>query len=157
MLTDIVNNCLEEYVEGECFFDAIDSYIRNNDFLIATMIDKILTYEKFDYLIVSGRFGKNFKDYILKYRFDDLKDKIIVVNGNLRHDDEVIDFYNTYDILNKEFIFVDDSYYLGRTRDKIKEAILNHGGRLITTYVFYDGSKIKDENVHSFYRYYDNF
>lgn len=84
-------------------------------------------------------------------------DKVIVVNGGLRGNNEIINFYDYYDIKEKDIVFIDDSYYLGRTRDKIKYMIQKHGGNLLCTYVFYDGSRVKDDLVHSFYRYYDNY
>ena len=118
------------------------------------MIDKVKDNENFDYIIVSGKFGSVFYEYASNYQ-DDLKEKIIVVNGGLRKDNVITSFWENFNIQNKRIVFIDDSYYLGRTRNKIKEAIEENHGSLICTYVFYDGSKEKDNTVHSFYRYYD--
>ena len=84
-------------------------------------------------------------------------ESIIVVNGSLRKEGIFVEFEKEYNFIDKRLIFIDDSYYLGRTRNKIKTAIEMQNGQLISTYVFYDGSKIKDDHVHSFYRYYDNY
>lgn len=156
-MESLVNECLIQHEGGERFFDAIDEKLRNDDLLITMMIGKILEKEKFDYIIVSGNFGNVFKNFCKKHYSKEFYDNIIVVNGGLRHEHEVIDFYSNYDLKKKNIIFVDDSYYLGRTRDKIKNAINENGGNLFATYVFYDGSKIKDNTVHSFYRYYDHY
>lgn len=156
-MESIVNECLKQHEGGEKFFDAIDENLRNDNSLITMMIGKVVENEKFDYIIVSGKFGKVFKDFSLKHIGKKFSDKVIVVNGGLRRNNEIINFYDYYDIKEKDIVFIDDSYYLGRTRDKIKYMIQKHGGNLLCTYVFYDGSRVKDDLVHSFYRYYDNY
>lgn len=156
-MESLVNDCLTQHEGGERFFDAIDEKLRNDNLLITMMIGKVLENETFDYIIVSGNFGKVFKNFCLNHIGKDFSDNVIVVNGGLRNGNEIDKFYNQYDINNKNLIFIDDSYYLGRTRDKIKDSIINNGGNLICSYVFYDGSKIKDNSVHSFYRYYDHY
>lgn len=156
-MESIVSECLKQHEGGEKFFDAIDENLRNDNLLITMMIGKVIENEKFDYIIVSGKFGKVFKNFALNHIGEDFYNKIIVVNGGLRENNEINNFYDYYDIKDKNLIFIDDSYYLGRTRDKIKSTIETNGGKLLCTYVFYDGSKIKDNLVHSFYRYYDNY
>lgn len=151
----LVNECLIQHEGGEKFFDAIDEKLRDDKVLINMMIDKVTQNETFDYVIVSGNFGKVFKEHCNNYLNDDFNKKIIVVNGGLRKGNDIVSFWEDYNIENKKIILIDDSYYLGRTKDKIKQAIIDNHGSLINTYVFYDGSKIKEDDVHSFYRYYD--
>ena len=151
----IVNECLMQHEGGEKFFDAIDEKLRDDKVLINMMIDKIRDNEEFDYIITSGKFGVVFKEYCNNYLDNDFSNKIIVVNGGLRKGYDIVSFWDEYDVKNKKIIFIDDSFYLGRTRDKIKEAIEIYKGELTCTYVFYDGSKVRDNSVHSFYRYYD--
>lgn len=155
MMTGLVNECLLQHEGGNKFFDAIDEKLRDDKTLINMMIKKVTANEVFDYIIVSGKFGTVFKEYCNNYLDNDFNNKIIVVNGGLRKDNDIISFWEDFDIKNKKIVFIDDSYYLGRTRNKIKKAIEENDGNLICTYVFYDGSKIKEDNVHSFYRYYD--
>ena len=156
-MESLVNECLIQHEGGERFFDAIDEKLRNDNLLITMIIGKVMENEKFDYLIVSGQFGKVLKNFCCNHIGESFSNNIIVVNGGLRNGNEINEFYKEYDINNKKLIFIDDSYYLGRTRDKIKDTITQNGGQLICSYVFYDGSKIKDESVHSFYRYYDHY
>ena len=102
--------------------------------------------------------GKIFLSYTIIHIHRNCKwfnKKIIVINGGLRKDNVIIPFWENFNIEEKKIVFIDDSYYLGRTRDKIKMAIEEKNGTLINTYVFYDGSKTKDDSVKSFYRYYD--
>lgn len=154
-IESLVNECLIQHEGGEKFFDAIDERLRNDNLLMSMMITKIIEKESFDYLIVSGRFGYAFKEFCKENINDEFSNGIIAVNGNLRNDN--ISYDLDFNIKDKSFIFIDDSFYLGRTRDKIKDFIELNDGNLICTYVFYDGSKEKDSSVHSFYRYYDNF
>lgn len=157
-MESLVTECLMQHEGGEKFFDAIDQKLRNDNLLMTMMLGKVLENEKFDYLIVSGKFGRVFKDFCSNHIGQDFSNNIIVVNGGLRNSNNKInEFYKEYNINNKDLIFIDDSYYLGRTRDKIKNCIMNNGGNLICSYVFYDGSKIKDNSVNSFYRYYDHY
>lgn len=62
-MESLVNDCLIQHVGGEKFFDELDYKLRNDNSLITMMIGKILENEKFDYLIVSGNFGRVFKNY----------------------------------------------------------------------------------------------
>ena len=156
-MESLVNLCLIQHEGGEKFFDAIDEGLRNDNLLIQAMIDKVLTSETFDFIITSGKFGEMFKKYCKENMDEEFYQHTIVVNGGLRNNNKIIDFSKEYNISNKKVIFIDDSFYLGRTRDKIKQAIEEAQGTLINTYVFYDGSKEKDETVHSFYRYYDHY
>lgn len=155
-IDSLVELCLKEHTGGEIFFDAIDEKLRNDDTLLKMITDKVLNNEVFDFIIVSGNFGNVFKKFI-DTNLKELTKKVIVVNGGLRKGEKIVSFWEEYDISMKKIVFIDDSFYLGRTRDKIEEMITKHQGTLINTYVFYDGSKEKEENVHSFYRYYDNF
>ena len=156
-MESLINECLIQHEGGEKFFDAIDERLRNDNLLITMMLGKVLENEAFDYIIVSGNFGRVFKDFCLKHIGYNFSNNIIVVSRGLRKDQEIEPFNELYDINNKNLIFIDDSYYLGRTRNKIKDYITNNGGNLISSYVFYDGSKEKDDSVHSFYRYYDHY
>ena len=154
-LNPLVNLLLEEYIGGKPFFNKLDNVIRKNSVYLSCMINEVVDKEAFDYIIVSGNFGKYFRMYCKNNNL--LSDKLIVVNGSLREGKNIIPFWNDYDINNKKIIFIDDSFYSGRTRDKIKEAVINNRGTFLKTYVFYDGSKVKDDSVKSFYRYYDNY
>jgi len=154
-ITEIVNECLEKYVGGTPFFNAIDEKLRIDKSMIDLMINQVIENEEFDYIIVSGKFGLSFKEHCHNYCNKEFNKKIIVINGGLRKDNVIIPFWENFNIEEKKIVFIDDSYYLGRTRDKIKTAIDENNGTLINTYVFYDGSKIKDDSVKSFYRYYD--
>lgn len=155
-INSLVEVCLKEHVGGEIFFDNLDEKLRNDETLLNMILNKVREHELFDYIIVSGKFGSMFKVFIDTHH-QNLSSKIIAVNGGLRNGEKIEDFWTNYNIKAKRIIFIDDSFYLGRTRDKIAKAIKDHQGTLINTYVFYDGSKEKEENVHSFYRYYDNF
>ena len=154
-IESLVNSCLITHIGGEKFFDAIDEKLRNDNILMTMMIGKVIENEKFDYIIVSGRFGYAFKDFCSKCIDSSFDKSIITINGGLR--EGKINTEIKFDLNNKDIIFIDDSFYLGRTRDKIKNFIEYKGGKLICTYVFYDGSRKKDDSVHSFYRYFDNY
>ena len=155
MLNDIIDKCLQKYEGGESFFDALDYEIRNNEALIELLIN-LIKDEKYDYIVVSGHFGSVFKTYCKNTNKLDYT-SIIKVNGGLRIGKELEDFYNHYDIKNKNIVFLDDTYYSGTTKNKIVNSLLDNNANYIGTYVIYDGSKLKSDDVTSMYRYYDHF
>ena len=152
IINDIVKECLKQHKGGENFFTLLDYNIQNNKDLILQMIDFITI--NYDYIIVSGNFGRAFYSYSNNYYTNIDVNKIIIVNGNLRKGVCVDKFWNFYNIQNKKTIFIDDSFYSGKTRNVIQKAVEEQGGKLIHTFCYYDGSKVKENNVSSFYRWY---
>lgn len=61
----LVEECLKQHEGGEKSFDAIDEKLRNDNLLLTMMLGKVLEKEKFDYIIVSGKFGDVFKNFVL--------------------------------------------------------------------------------------------
>lgn len=144
-ITNIVDSVLLKYKEGQLFFSNLDFSFRNKkvmDILLSSIPDK---YK----IVSSGSFGKKLSK-IYPHKVD------LLMPGNLRH-------MNKYDlsaqrkqIKNRDYIFLDDSYYSGRTVNVVRHAIEEQKGNLIKTYVLYDGKKTKDKDVEYFYRYFDN-
>lgn len=152
-MKSIVNANILEHQGGENFFNAMDEMIRNDNVLLSMMISSVLSNEKFDFIIVSGNFGRFFKKYCLLH-MRSLYNRVIVVNGGQRKGNGVTTDYSNYNVCGKRIIFIDDSFYSGKTRNVIKASLESNGATLVKTYVFYDGSKDKDKDVYSFYRYY---
>lgn len=150
-MNTIVEKCLLQHKGGEVFFDHLDDIIRNNVSLMDLMIQKISVLN-WDFIIVSGNFGIAFSNYCNKYSKKKISNKIVAVPGGLRNGMPVGTLPNK--LSNKKGIFIDDSFYLGRTHDAIAKELKIVGASIIGTYVFYDGSKELDKTVHSFYRYY---
>lgn len=156
ILDQIVKDCLEQHKEGEIFFDHLDKAIQQKP-IVDQLFDIVGENKN---IIVSGKFGWFLFMYLginvaYKYR------NFLVVNGGLRKGEEfkILDYsYQRDEELNGlDFIFIDDSFYSGKTRDVIRNKINKHGANLIYTYVVYDGSKERDNTVSSLYRYYDNY
>ena len=152
-LEELVNKLLKTYVEGEEYFDNLDLNIRSDNKYFDYMIKRVKD-EEFDYIIVSGHFGKSFKNYCLNNNI--YKDKLILVNGSLRKGKEIKDKLK-YNLNNKKVIFIDDSCYSKKTINEVKKYIESKKGIFIKTYVYYDGSYNKSNDINSFYRYYDHF
>ena len=129
----------------------MDLNIRKNNKYLKYMINEIKN-DGFDYIIVSGHFGIAFKKYCEKNNI--YKDKIVLVNGSLRKDKSIT---NRNNFNNKKIIFIDDSCYSKKTINKVKKYIKDNNGKYIKTFVFYDGSYEKSNDIISFYRYYDNY
>lgn len=148
-LDALVKEMLEQHVGGEKFFDNLDDAIRRNEIIVDTLITSIPNIEE-QYIIVSGKFGLFFRDYL---RLLKIKTKgLIWVKGGLRHGHKPE--LGCYNLNKKEFIFIDDSFYSGKTRNTIQEHLIANGAKITNTYVVYDGSHVKEDNVYSLYRYY---
>jgi len=150
MIANIVETCVRKHTGGEEFFTALDLRLKDRT-ILCSLLDEVL---KFQYpevesmgLVVSGKFGQFVSD-------NSPTGNILHVSGGLREDKPLEIIRHLEDTECKHFIFLDDSFYSGKTRDTIKEYLESNGNTLLETFVVYDGSKEKDENVHSLYRYY---
>lgn len=147
-LNNIVLELLSTYQGGEIYFDKLDEALRQEKHL--PIILELFAPLKDKNIIVSGKFGS----YILSLYEAKLIDinSLIYVNGGLRDghiSKVVIKNYKT----DSDYIFVDDSYYLGRTQHKIEVFLQSFNNNLIATHVVYDGSFELNKNVHSLFRY----
>lgn len=152
---------------GNLFFDKLDSEIKKpkNIDIIVKLFEKI--YQDFGLhynLVVSGGFG----DLIMfLVRRGDIKceGSILQVSGGLtshftdmdkiKKVKEVIIQKKIGDINNKDFIFVDDSFYSGTTGFSIDQFLKRLGSKILKTYVVYDGNDTKSANRIALYNYYD--
>lgn len=73
--------------------------------------------------------------------------EVIVTNGGIRLGNEALIFKDK--LLCKNWIFIDDSYYLGRTRAGISVALrkIRPDASIFETYVIYDGSMGRADKV----------
>lgn len=156
ILNSIVEECLLQHEGGEAFFDALDERIRNSDILIRAIMSKaIFNIEvPFDIIVVSGKFGHVFYS---RCKEDYPEYQVVPVHGGLRKERNLyLTDLAKGDLEGKRVIFIDDSFYSGTTRNKIKNELERLSNtHLVATYVIYDGSKIKEDSVYSLYRYYE--
>lgn len=147
---DKVNELLEQYIGGQIFFTELDKAVK---------FDKEILDELFEYAnkvfaldcictIASGEIGLAMHNLGVDIDY--------LVPGGLRHDPSKINLEPFKEkIQGKKFLFIDDSYFSGKTAMVIKEEIERLGGIFIGTLVAYDGAKVEEKNVWSLYRYYD--
>lgn len=155
-LTKIVKDCITQHEGGERFFDALDARVRDDSEIIQKLYDiayeRLCRREEQKVLVVSGKFGAIFANHVDNYGGFD----IVVVEGGLRSNEFTGFGSYEYDIFDSAIVFIDDSYYLGRTEEKICTAIDEAGGHHIHTVVAYDGSiSKKKKNLTSLYRYHE--
>ena len=155
----IVQKCIELHSGGEEYFDELDGLIKEDEQFIISFFSYITQESDVKNIIVSGELG--YKIAVLRNKYNwFLKDcNIEYVNGSLRkgvpiqYSNWKLDSYRS-----QPFIFVDDSYYSGKTLRMVRtyiEEVLD--GYLQDSYVFYDGSIDNLDDVVSLYRYYDHF
>lgn len=163
-LNEIVYQCVAEHTGGEAFFDMLDRLISSETEVLKALLSSIFDFHFFNHdidynkltVIVSGKFGQQMKQYVESNK--DLGDfNLVVVEGGLRQ--AQIQDHEQYESLIKGryCFFIDDSYFLGRTANKIKSMVCELGGVFCQTIVAYDGSRILESDVASFFRYYDHF
>lgn len=152
----LVGKILAEHEGGEKFFDNLDESVRTNADILESIIEvafDIIAEQSIDTLIVSGNFGRVFSTYYANNYREMYALPIVSVQGGLRKGNEVEEFDCLIENASGRYLFIDDSFYSGATRNKIKDKIESYGGELVNTLVFYDGSIARDESVVSFYRY----
>ena len=96
---------------------------------------------------------------ILYELYDNSKIKckdVVVFNGKMQTKKTDISWYYPHDadISNRQYVYFDDSYFSGRTVEKINKFLSEYNSKIKSVNVVYDGSLKKKDNVHSFYRYY---
>ena len=146
LLDSIIQQLLDKYIGRQTYFTVLDKAIQHK-----LITDKLFSIApKNNIIIVSGGFGK-----FIKRNYPEKN--ILLLNGGLRHLTRISLEPIADKIKKKDFIFIDDSYYLGRTRDVIRTEIERLGGNFKSTYVIYDGCKDRDKEVKSLYRYHERF
>lgn len=100
-------------------------------------------------VVVSGKTGLAIHNYGFKTD--------IILPGGLRKNGLDLSEYEKYFYEGFTYIFIDDSYFLGRTEAVVKNLIESKGGIFLGTFVAYDGCQEKRSWVHSLYRYYDHY
>lgn len=156
-MEQIVQKCIDLHGGGEEYFNELDDLIKNDEtFLMSFLMHA--SQSNIKNLIVSGEIGLRISELRIKYPWFLEDYNIEYVNGSLRKGIPIqytnwkLDSYK-----NQPFIFVDDSYYSGKTLRIVKtyvEEVL--GGYLQDSFVFYDGSEDNLDDVESLYRYYDH-
>jgi len=151
----LVKEVLDEHKEGEKFFENLDEKVRDKKWCQAlwTSYVKSGLRDNMDFIVMSGRFGQLFYNFLVSIG---VTRPIFLVRGGLRRNPELDDL-NSFELSGTRFVFFDDSLYAGRTRDAIHSHLVDLGSKGIQhTFVIYDGSEVKEESVHSLYRYWDN-
>lgn len=150
-ISSLVANLEKKYIGGRLFFNALDNEIKNtfNQDIILQLVSGCNN----DWVVCSGEFGNIVFDLWKSGKF---KSKgVLVFNGKMTTKKIGINwYYPDINLENKEFIYVDDSYFSGSTYKKIENFLTKYNSKIKSIYVIYDGSKEKNKNVKSFFRYY---
>lgn len=143
-----VNELLEQYIGGQIFFTELDKAVKFDKEVLEELVKTAKSFDKNILTIASGEIGLAMHNLGVEINY--------LVPGGLRHDASKINLEPfAENIKGKTFLFIDDSYFSGKTALVVKEEIERLGGIFKGSLVAYDGSKSKDENVWSLYRYYD--
>lgn len=153
-MIDKVNVLLEKYNGGEIFFDELDSSIRLDEYVIGDiyrMVDNFANRNLTErpHIIASGKTGVAIHNYG--------KPIDLLLPGGLRKFGINLEEFAQFIRAGHKYVFVDDSYFLGRTEARVKELVKGNGGEFLGTFVAYDGCQEKRPWVHSLYRYYDYY
>jgi hypothetical protein len=148
---DKVNKLLEQYIGGQIFFTELDKAVKFDYYILGQLVAAVRAEFGDDICtIASGEIGLAMHNLGVHIDF--------LVPGGLRHDPSKINLAPFKSAIEgQHFVFIDDSYFSGRTALVVKEEIERLGGIFVGSMVAYDGAKEKDPTVDSLYRYYDHF
>lgn len=154
-MSKIVVTVLQKYAGGEKFFTEVDAMVKNDPRLLISYYQWIHK-DSNNPIILSGEIGEVYLSLCEQKILFDFP--MVIVNGGLRTGSEIISI-KKYPSGHKflqgtKFMMIDDSYYSGKTVQKVDEFLHYKGYILDDIYVFYDGSKENKNNVKSLYRYY---
>lgn len=151
----IVNKCLAEESGGKSYFTRLDAEVKKRPGLLAEYIKYVTDVAGIYNVVVSGEIGDRYAEL---QRVGEIPDNIslFLLPGGLRKDSAKLASKGCpREFSQKEFIFLDDSYYSGKTLNAVADYVRGAGGFIRHAYMFYDGSPVKNKNVSSLYRYYD--
>jgi hypothetical protein len=144
------------------FLERFDDFISNqeNIDMVEYMFDLIKREFPNCDIITSGRFG----EWIYKIVEDgqiDFEGNLIVMSGSIRKvkqdkNNIVHVVKNRYEEINRKFIFLDDSFVNGGTRDRINDFLHKFNSKIIKSFVFYTHNQADPEKVFSIYCYSEN-
>lgn len=147
----IVDELSLKYRKGTAFFDTLDDIIKNDINIILALLSGCQD----KWVATSGDFGDILYNLYLEHKF--VCKGLIVFNGKMLTNNLGVESWkpNNFDLKDKEFVYIDDSYFSGGTVKKIDDFLHSHNSSIVQVNVVYDGSEEKKENVNSFYRYWD--
>lgn len=165
-LNNKISELISEHTGGEKFFDELDNFIREDKSIIDEFLKLYQTRKKTNYpelIILSGKFGNVMINNLVN-------NNVMLINGGLRIQETEVEFMMSENKINEvkdsinhlgpqkiKVYFMDDSFYSGKTRDKINNKLKEvFNLKIHQTYVVYDGSKEKQNNVISMFRYHPN-
>lgn len=136
---------------GRDFFDALDAAVKDESIVL-----ELTKSCENKWIASSGGFG----DILYRlYKENKFKCKgLVIFNGKmLTNKIGVSSWYpQDFDLNDKQFVYLDDSYFSGSTVRKISDFLRDKNSSIDDVYVIYDGSEIKSSKVHYFYRYWDH-
>jgi len=155
-LNEKIAEILRQHPEGEPFFNALDAMIRGDQNILEAFMNFV--YSKVEGkrfgVILSGNFGNAiFSAYGLDL-YQNFSD-VILVSGGLRRGEIPVIFKERLGAT--DYIFLDDSFYSGTTRNSIASVLGSLNGRIVKTFVIYDGAKVRQKDVLSMFRYFDKY
>jgi hypothetical protein len=144
------------------FLERVDDFISspNNMDMIRKMFDIIQKQEGTVNIISSGGFGLWIYQLVDEGEIE-FDGNIVVVSGQIRkvkedQDNRVEIIRKRYEMIDEDFIFLDDSYFSGGTRDKINDFLKKYDSRIYRTFVFYTHNPENPKRVYSVYCYSEN-
>lgn len=144
-LGDLAHDLEAEFVGGTPFFDHLDESLRDPYWYQQMLARYLDAYPMEPRIALSGEFGRGFAQWLRETTWQ----VPLVFPGNLRHNDlPPLPLH----LDGEQFVFLDDSYYKGRTRAKVTKAIEDAGGMVVGSFVLYDGSP-EAAAINSCFRY----
>jgi len=146
-MRDLVEELVAVHGGGQEYFSALDLRVRE-DKQVKLALEQ-MAYALFGpvWFTVSGAFGQSFQRQ-WKGR------PVLWLDGSLRNV-ERIPLLKPEVVQGKHFVFLDDSFFRGRTYRVVRRCIEESGGRVLGAVVAYDGSLEPHKDVYSLYRWRD--
>jgi len=150
VLDGLVEEMVARHGGGRAYFDQLDEYVRGPLFFEALTETVDAMYGELPPVVVTGKFGEEYRSWLMKSGRE--WHTILVFDGGLRYNDLLAKVPGS---LRPGYVFLDDSFYLGRTLAAVSTGLNRHGSRVLSTHVIYDGSRYRLPQA-ALYRYFDH-
>lgn len=150
-LTKLVDKLVAEYGGGQAYFSAMDESVRRPEYFARVTA---AAFERFGEhrVVTSGTFGREYgswwQESVRRGPWP------LCMPGGLRKLTAVdAGLFTPPGVAGQRFVFLDDSLYLGRTFDVVRDALARGGAKVVGGFVVYDGSTHARGNIGSLFRW----
>lgn len=149
VLASVARAIAKRYTGGTPFYDALDEELRHPYWYRSLLFRYLDEYPSMPNIIVSGEFGVGFASWLAASDYAPYLPPVLIISGGIRHRELPP---QSIQAKGRQYVFLDDSMYAGRTYSQIRRRITEKEGEMLGAIVLFAGSAAPLA-ISSFYRH----